>query len=169
MVNGLLNEEIENIRNMMGISTPNTKDEIDTVTMDVPLFIRTLEYAKEDAKTDMDLHDLAEKAISGSKNGVLTMDDYDMLVGNLKQLAEVESKTSTDLTFANLDKGVIVSVNLGDGYEDRLVDWLSNNHESIFSDLDYHEGGSVSVSPEEIVFSGDNGIFILDRINIERI
>jgi hypothetical protein len=28
----------------------------DTITVDVPLFIRLLEYAREDAKTDMDLH-----------------------------------------------------------------------------------------------------------------
>ena len=31
-------------------------DEKDTVTLDIPLMIRVLEYAREDAKTDMDLH-----------------------------------------------------------------------------------------------------------------
>ena len=35
----------------------------DTITVDVPLFIRLLEYAREDAQTDMDLHDLADRAI----------------------------------------------------------------------------------------------------------
>jgi hypothetical protein len=61
----------------------NEVDEIDTVTMDIPLFIRTLEYAREDAKTDMDLHDFAENAISLSKElGKLTMDSYDKLIGN---------------------------------------------------------------------------------------
>ena len=63
------------------------EDPIDTITMDVPLFIRILEYSREDAQTDMDLHDLAEKAIDGTKQqGILSMDDYDMLVGeNLEE------------------------------------------------------------------------------------
>jgi hypothetical protein len=56
-------------------------DVIDTVTLDVPLFIRTLEYAKEDAADDMALHDMAEKAIALSKQkGILSMEDYDALI-----------------------------------------------------------------------------------------
>jgi hypothetical protein len=59
------------------------EDKIDIVTMDVPLFIRALEYAKEDAQEDMDLHDFAERAIAATKEqGILQMDDYDMLVGS---------------------------------------------------------------------------------------
>ena len=69
------------------------EDPIDTITMDVPLFIRVLEYAKEDAETDMDLHDLAEKAIAATKQqGMLSMDDYDMLVGELKQIGMEEAE-----------------------------------------------------------------------------
>jgi len=69
------------------------EDPIDTITMDVPLFIRVLEYAKEDAETDMDLHDLAEKAIATTKQqGMLSMDDYDMLVGELKQIGMEEAE-----------------------------------------------------------------------------
>jgi hypothetical protein len=65
------------------------EDPIDIITMDVPLFIRALEYAKEDAQEDMDLHDFAERAIEATKKqGILQMDDYDMLVGDLKQLSE---------------------------------------------------------------------------------
>ena len=53
----------------------------DKVTIDIPLFIRLLEYAREDAKTDMDLHNVAEKAIAASETGkTLTMTDYDSLV-----------------------------------------------------------------------------------------
>lgn len=52
-------------------------DTIDTITVDVPLFIRLLEYAREDADTDMDLHDVAERAIELSQDGhTLSMDDY---------------------------------------------------------------------------------------------
>jgi hypothetical protein len=62
----------------------------DTITVDVPLFIRLLEYAREDAKTDMDLHDLADNIIDLSEEGrVLSMDDYNAIVGkNKEEIAE---------------------------------------------------------------------------------
>ena len=57
------------------------EDVIDTVTLDVPLFIRLLEFAKEDAADDMALHDVAEKTIALNKQkGILSMEDYDALV-----------------------------------------------------------------------------------------
>jgi hypothetical protein len=59
----------------------NTFNPKDKITLDVPLFIRLLEYAREDAKTDMDLHNVAEKAIELSSTGnTLTMTDYDKIV-----------------------------------------------------------------------------------------
>jgi hypothetical protein len=62
----------------------------DTITVDVPLFIRLLEYAREDAKTDMDLHNVAENIIDLSEEGqVLSMDDYNAIVGtNEEEIAE---------------------------------------------------------------------------------
>jgi hypothetical protein len=40
-----------------------------------------LEYAREDAKTDMDLHDVAENLISLSANGqTLDMNHYNKIV-----------------------------------------------------------------------------------------
>ena len=63
---------------------------IDIVSMDVPLFIRMLEFAREDASTDMDLHDLAQKAIKMSSEGEpLTMMHYDELVA--KELPEMDA------------------------------------------------------------------------------
>jgi len=56
------------------------------ITVDVPLFIRLLEYAREDAKTDMDLHNVAENAIALSETGrTLTMAQYDEIVKNPQQ------------------------------------------------------------------------------------
>ena len=53
----------------------------DIVKVDIPLFIRLLEYAREDAKTDMDLHNVAENAIKLSETGrTLHMSDYAKLV-----------------------------------------------------------------------------------------
>jgi hypothetical protein len=62
----------------------------DKITVDVPLFIRLLEYAREDAKTDMDLHNVAENIIALSETGeTLTMAQYDEIVKNeTKELQE---------------------------------------------------------------------------------
>jgi hypothetical protein len=58
----------------------------DKITVDVPLFIRLLEYAREDAKTDMDLHNVAENIIALSGTGkTLTMAQYDEIVKNPQQ------------------------------------------------------------------------------------
>jgi hypothetical protein len=58
----------------------------DTIIVDVPLFIRLLEYAREDAKTDMDLHNVAENIIDLSEEGqVLSMDDYNAIVGTTEE------------------------------------------------------------------------------------
>ena len=62
----------------------------DTITVDVPLFIRLLEYAREDAQTDMDLHDVADNIISLAASGkTLTMDDYSSIVGSQEDIAEI--------------------------------------------------------------------------------
>lgn len=59
----------------------------DVVSMDIPLLIRLLEYSREDAKTDMDLHNVTERLIQFSKNGdVLSMEQYDAIVGTQKLL-----------------------------------------------------------------------------------
>jgi hypothetical protein len=69
----------------------------DKVTMDIPLLLRVLEYAKEDAKTDMDLHNVTDMLINLSKNGqTLSMDQYDQIVGNQKLLPEPATEGSHD-------------------------------------------------------------------------
>lgn len=53
---------------------------VKSIRMTVPLFIRLLEYAREDAKSDIDLHNVAERACE--KTEVLDMDEYGYLVGS---------------------------------------------------------------------------------------
>jgi len=53
---------------------------MDIVKLDVPLFIRLLELAREDVKQDADLHDIAEIVIRMSQEGVVSMDNYDDIV-----------------------------------------------------------------------------------------
>jgi hypothetical protein len=49
--------------------------------LNVPLMLRLLEYAREDANTDLDLHFLVENlAKLNNDNSYLAMKDYDQLV-----------------------------------------------------------------------------------------
>jgi hypothetical protein len=62
----------------------------DIISVDVPLFIRLLEYAREDAQTDMDLHDVAENIISlAASIKTLTMADYDSIIGSQENIDEI--------------------------------------------------------------------------------
>jgi hypothetical protein len=75
-------EDIKKIQEFFSKPLNEQEDAVDTITMDVPLFIRMLEYAREDAKEDVDLHDITEKAITlGKERGILQMDDYNEIVG----------------------------------------------------------------------------------------
>jgi hypothetical protein len=64
----------------------------DVVKLDVPLFIRLLELAREDVKQDADLHDVAEAVIRLSQEGVATMADYDSIVGFMQKQGNTASK-----------------------------------------------------------------------------
>jgi hypothetical protein len=71
------------------MSEAQEEDVVDTITMDIPLFIRMLEYSREDASADVDLHDVTEKAISLNKEkDILSMDDYSEIVGATEEIEE---------------------------------------------------------------------------------
>mgnify|MGYP003347280286 CR=1 FL=1 len=66
---------------------------MDKLILDIPLFIRLLEYAREDAKTDLDLHNVTENAIKLSQSGeMLTMDQYNDIVKEATKDDEEMSK-----------------------------------------------------------------------------
>ena len=66
---------------------------VDVIRMDVPLFMRCLEFSREDAQDDADLHHLVEKAVELSKDGkTLTMDNYDELAGGVSEGVVDEAK-----------------------------------------------------------------------------
>jgi hypothetical protein len=76
----------------------------DVVTMNIPLFIRMMEYAREDAKSDMDLHDVAEKATQTSASGkTLTMSDYTNIVGEkINEDDWMQSDDESDMAHSQL-------------------------------------------------------------------
>lgn len=57
---------------------------MDIIKIDVPLFIRLLELAREDVKDDADLHDIAEAVIKLSQDGPTTMKDYPEILKFMK-------------------------------------------------------------------------------------
>jgi len=64
------------LKELAGVSL-NEANKTDTVLVDIPLLIRLLEWAREDAKNDMQLHKVAENLIKLSKNGEsLSMINY---------------------------------------------------------------------------------------------
>jgi hypothetical protein len=66
-----------------GIMSNESHNEPDVVTMDVPLLLRVMEFAREDAKTDMDLHFVLERLVALSEDGkTLSMDDYDNIMSS---------------------------------------------------------------------------------------
>ena len=71
----------ELVKQALSAPVKQEKNPVDTITLDVPLMIRLLEYAREDAKTDMDLHKVAENLIQLSKEGrLLDMTDYNSII-----------------------------------------------------------------------------------------
>jgi hypothetical protein len=57
---------------------------MDIIKLDVPTFLRLLELAREDVKDDADLHDIAEIVTKMSKDGVVTMQNYNEIVKFMK-------------------------------------------------------------------------------------
>lgn len=72
------------------------ESELKCITLDLPLFIRLLEFSREEAKDDIILHVIAENAEKMmADSDCLVMSDYDALLGknkmkliDIKQLAE---------------------------------------------------------------------------------
>jgi len=61
----------------------------DIVKLDVPLLLRILEFAREDASSDEELHKVASNIVElSSVAGVLGMIDYEAILGGEEQLAE---------------------------------------------------------------------------------
>lgn len=55
--------------------------EHDVISVDIPLMIRLLEYAREDAQSDLDLHIITEKMLDiGNNINTLTMKNYNNIV-----------------------------------------------------------------------------------------
>jgi hypothetical protein len=118
-----------------------------------------LEYSREDASQDMDLHDVTEKAnLLGKERGILSMDDYEEIVGAAKEIDEAE------LTEANVPsniaefakrKGVSSLVRKVAGWAEKVGARIAGgtavgkNYSTLVLDLDYKQQGEIRINTDE--------------------
>ena len=90
----LLNE-MEDPTAVVGMEQePQDGNPPDAITLNIPLLVRLLEYAKEDAEDDMALHRVAEQLTKLAADGkTLTMDDY-MISSAIQKTAKTMPKPS---------------------------------------------------------------------------
>jgi hypothetical protein len=133
-------------------------DKKDTVILDIPLLIRVLELAREDIKTDMDLHRVVEKLISIRTKGVLTMDDYNT-IANIKEnhIAIAMGKMLDDEgsmvlnQIEQLERAItMIRTYIGKDYKKQLPAWVQSK---ITLATDYVDtvGNYLSSKNEEVV------------------
>jgi hypothetical protein len=66
---------------------------MDIIKLDVPIFIKLMELARENLKTDEDIHNIAEIVTTLSLKNVVTMDDYSKIINFAKEQGEDELDT----------------------------------------------------------------------------
>ena len=92
------NPEPEEINSVDFISNvkPVEDSTLNSIKLSIPLLIRMMEYAREDAKDDLDLHFAAENMIELAKdNKTLSMKDYAQIIHN--QIREMLENKKTKL------------------------------------------------------------------------
>ena len=109
------------------------EDAVDTITMDIPLFLRMLEYSREDASQDMDLHDVTEKANSlGKEKGILSMEDYDAIVGAAEDIKEAVNLKASKLSTAEYQKAKKLK-------DFKASDWKYDSKEDLYTKVNEAE------------------------------
>jgi len=84
-------------------TTSPSYDPVDLVSMDIPLFIRLLEFAREDAQEDVDLHEITQRAVELTKQqGILQMDDYDEIIAAKDEINEGAEALDANLFVASI-------------------------------------------------------------------
>ena len=130
----------------------------DAVAMDVPLLIRALEHAREDIKSDADLHRFVERLLALGKRGekTLNMADYSKLVA--ETLMQVEAHVlGNDSVIYRLDREnpmsdteVAVIGGAGRYTLSALRDKARREADQLAQDLKVEHGGAFRRSAENI-------------------
>jgi hypothetical protein len=134
------------------------EDAVDTITMDIPLFLRMLEYAREDAQKDLDLHDVTEKANKlGKERGILSMEDYEEIVGAAEEIDEAElteAYVPSNIKEFAKRKGVSSLVNKVAGWAEKVGARITGgtaigkNYDTLILDMTY-QGSEIRINCED--------------------
>jgi hypothetical protein len=134
------------------------EDKVDTITMDIPLFLRMLEYSREDASQDMDLHDVTEKSnLLGKERGILSMEDYEEIVGAAEDTPEKElneANVPSNIRDFAKRKGVSSLVNKVAGWAEKVGARIAGgtavgmNYATLVLDLDYKQQGEIRINTD---------------------
>jgi hypothetical protein len=133
------------------------EDAVDTITMDIPLFLRMLEYAREDAQKDLDLHDVTEKANKlGKERGILSMEDYEEIVGAAEEIDEAElteAYVPSNIKDFAKRKGVSSLVNKVAGWAEKVGKRITGgtaigyNYSTLILDMEY-QGSEIRINTD---------------------
>ena len=156
-------EDIVDLFNLKGfvktsMSEAKEEDAVDTITMDIPLFLRMLEYSREDAKKDLDLHDVTEKANKlGKERGILSMDDYEEIVGAAEEIDEAElteAYVPSNIKEFAKRKGVSSLVNKVAGWAEKVGKGIRGgtaigyNYSTLILDMTY-QGSEIRINTDD--------------------
>ena len=72
-------------------------------------------------------------------------------------------------TYVNFQKELLIEVDLRNGFKERIRTWLEINHNNLFMDIDCYNACDVTVTPDTITISGDDGLIILDRVDVKEV
>ena len=67
------------------------KKEFDVIQLDVPLFIRILEYVNEEVKDDVEIHVITQNILELCKGKPLQMDSYNKIIENPDKMYQQEN------------------------------------------------------------------------------
>lgn len=75
----------------------------DVINVDVPMLLRVMEFAREDARSDVDLHKVAERLTQLSADGrTVTIDDYNSVVSELTTNIEEAGMSTGNQGYDNM-------------------------------------------------------------------
>lgn len=69
-------------------TTTNTESKMPCISMSIPLLTRVLEYAREDLKSDEELHFMIEELINIGLDDCLDMKSYQKIINSVPKVVE---------------------------------------------------------------------------------
>jgi hypothetical protein len=99
--------DITDVHDFLGNSTQSVdeakENPTDVINVDVPMLLRVMEFAREDAQSDVDLHKVAERLTQLSADGrTVTIDDYNSIVSDMKSSIEEAEMTTGNQGYDNM-------------------------------------------------------------------